>query len=347
MNSYVHAWEIFLPGLGMTLGLLIATHVYSGGLLFWVPLVAAVFGTAVIVVWVEGSGYLTVCVSAICPMLLRFSGFVGSREFLGDAVVAGSAAAIANSGYGYSDTVMLVGGSVGLAVFLFHRVIRGRGLVVANGGVGKERLLKVGRVLVAGTFSSAAVVALLVFVAVIPGNLDLAYVVLYGMLVGYPLCVVVGLVGGLGTPSGDLPIVIPRSGLRRDRRVLIAAVLAMAVVAVFFGYYFIDGLMFIIVMVISVASRWPQFALARFVLAVTGRLPWRLVHFLEDAHRRGVLRQVGAVYQFRHERLQSHLAQDNQVYTDMAVPGPMALHIGSARTDGYERHTSARPVSGQ
>jgi hypothetical protein len=30
--------------------------------------------------------------------------------------------------------------------------------------------------------------------------------------------------------------------------------------------------------------------------------------FLGDAHRRGVLRQAGAVYQFRHARLQDHLA---------------------------------------
>src|SRR5262249_10839365 len=41
----------------------------------------------------------------------------------------------------------------------------------------------------------------------------------------------------------------------------------------------------------------------RFWLPVTGRLPWRVTGFLDDAHRRGVLRQVGAVYQFRHARL--------------------------------------------
>jgi hypothetical protein len=40
-----------------------------------------------------------------------------------------------------------------------------------------------------------------------------------------------------------------------------------------------------------------------------GRLPLRLMRFLDDAHRRGVLRQVGAVYQFRHARLQDRLAR--------------------------------------
>lgn len=44
------------------------------------------------------------------------------------------------------------------------------------------------------------------------------------------------------------------------------------------------------------------------VLALRGRLPWRTMTFLRDAHHRGVLRQAGAVYQFRHARLQERLA---------------------------------------
>jgi hypothetical protein len=38
------------------------------------------------------------------------------------------------------------------------------------------------------------------------------------------------------------------------------------------------------------------------------RTPFRLMRFLDDAHRLGLLRQVGAVYQFRHAALQDHLA---------------------------------------
>ncbi|MEV0278742.1 hypothetical protein AB0I22_20480 [Streptomyces sp. NPDC050610] len=49
-------------------------------------------------------------------------------------------------------------------------------------------------------------------------------------------------------------------------------------------------------------------ALARIWLPLTGRVPWRLVAFLEDACKRDVLRRAGAVYQFRHARLQDHLA---------------------------------------
>jgi hypothetical protein len=42
---------------------------------------------------------------------------------------------------------------------------------------------------------------------------------------------------------------------------------------------------------------------ARIWLAVQGRIPWRTMAFLADANRRGVLRLVGATYQFRHARL--------------------------------------------
>ena len=52
---------------------------------------------------------------------------------------------------------------------------------------------------------------------------------------------------------------------------------------------------------------WMVFA--RVWLPLNGRLPWALPEFLEDAYRRGVLRRSGAVYQFRHARLQDHLKQ--------------------------------------
>ncbi|MGW6309845.1 helix-turn-helix domain-containing protein [Streptomyces niveus] len=57
-------------------------------------------------------------------------------------------------------------------------------------------------------------------------------------------------------------------------------------------------------------TAWGQWlALSRIWLPMTRRLPWDTVAFLEDAYQRGVLRQAGAVYQFRHIRLQRHLAQ--------------------------------------
>ena len=41
-------------------------------------------------------------------------------------------------------------------------------------------------------------------------------------------------------------------------------------------------------------------------------MPLRIIRFLEDAHRRGILRTVGTLYQFRHARLQDRLAESPQ-----------------------------------
>ncbi|HWU09811.1 MAG TPA: helix-turn-helix transcriptional regulator [Streptomyces sp.] len=57
-------------------------------------------------------------------------------------------------------------------------------------------------------------------------------------------------------------------------------------------------------------TAWGQWVvLARVWMPLTGRLPWDPAAFLDDAYHRGVLRQTGAVYQFRHVRLQHHLGR--------------------------------------
>jgi hypothetical protein len=55
-------------------------------------------------------------------------------------------------------------------------------------------------------------------------------------------------------------------------------------------------------------SAWLYYELARIWLALRHRLPWSFMGFLAGAHRRGVLRQAGVVYQFRHIELQHRLA---------------------------------------
>ncbi|MER5223839.1 NACHT domain-containing protein [Streptomyces flaveus] len=56
-------------------------------------------------------------------------------------------------------------------------------------------------------------------------------------------------------------------------------------------------------------TAWGVFSVAQYHLAFRYRLPRHLMAFLADAHQhRGVLRQVGAIYQFRHIDLQRHLA---------------------------------------
>jgi hypothetical protein len=68
-------------------------------------------------------------------------------------------------------------------------------------------------------------------------------------------------------------------------------------------------------------ASWP----ARVWWALCGKLPWRLTTFLDDAHRRGVLRRTGTVYEFRHallaERLAGATARDD-------VVGCQALDLG-------------------
>ncbi|MEV4316749.1 NACHT domain-containing protein [Actinocrispum sp. NPDC049592] len=55
-------------------------------------------------------------------------------------------------------------------------------------------------------------------------------------------------------------------------------------------------------------TAWGLFVIVRGWFWLRGQLPPRLMRFLADAHRRGILRQAGPVYQFRHARLQDHLA---------------------------------------
>ena len=69
-------------------------------------------------------------------------------------------------------------------------------------------------------------------------------------------------------------------------------------------YTVIGGLTIGIGGAISVTA-WGQWVLfGRLWLPLTRKLPWRTRAFLDDAHQRGVLRQVGGYYQFRHARLQ-------------------------------------------
>ncbi|MBR7676682.1 hypothetical protein KDA82_27490, partial [Streptomyces daliensis] len=60
----------------------------------------------------------------------------------------------------------------------------------------------------------------------------------------------------------------------------------------------------------NAVSAWGRYSLARVWFAATGRLPWHLMDFLREAHAKGVLRQAGGVYRFRHIELRNRLAAD-------------------------------------
>lgn len=59
----------------------------------------------------------------------------------------------------------------------------------------------------------------------------------------------------------------------------------------------------------SFTALWLRYEIARTLLALRRQLPWQFMSFLADAHQRGILRQAGAVYQFRHVELQHRLAR--------------------------------------
>src|SRR5258708_34570358 len=72
----------------------------------------------------------------------------------------------------------------------------------------------------------------------------------------------------------------------------------------------------------SIQATWGRYTVARCLLALSGRLPWRLTAFLQDAAvNRGALRQFGAVYQFRHVEIQRRLAKPIDQATSKPVVG--------------------------
>ncbi|MGV9248029.1 NACHT domain-containing protein [Streptomyces sp. NPDC003710] len=175
----------------------------------------------------------------------------------------------------------------------------------------------------------------------------LLFGLLFGLTAGQGNGIVVGLAGGLagGFMGGlrsvhpDLDKAVgPGAVLARDRRTFSVITLAggltgavanglvlelsngltfgltnghVLATALTFGLPFGLGSGLLVGLMLGlVRSVWMEFLLVRIGLAVLGRVPWRFMSFLADAHeRRGVLRQAGAVYQFRHLDLQRHLAQ--------------------------------------
>jgi hypothetical protein len=59
-------------------------------------------------------------------------------------------------------------------------------------------------------------------------------------------------------------------------------------------------------------------------LATRGRAPARLITFLDDAHRLGLLRTIGPLYQFRHAEPQDHLAAPHRPAPTPPTPLPPA-----------------------
>jgi ABC-type amino acid transport system permease subunit len=57
------------------------------------------------------------------------------------------------------------------------------------------------------------------------------------------------------------------------------------------------------------SGAWLSYILALFRLATSRQLPLRLMSFLDDAYRLGLLRTTGPAYQFRHAEFHDHLVR--------------------------------------
>jgi hypothetical protein len=142
-----------------------------------------------------------------------------------------------------------------------------------------------------------------------------------GPLVGLVFGLVSGLSAWYSAPAAAVTAPSPRSALHDDR--VAAAVqglaggfvvaLPMTLLMSFDGWAWglVSGFVVLLAATLvfglgRTASSW--YGLAHVLLALRGKLPWRLMRFLDDAHGRGVLRQAGEVYQFRHSLLRDHLA---------------------------------------
>ncbi len=85
---------------------------------------------------------------------------------------------------------------------------------------------------------------------------------------------------------------------------------------------------------------------ARIWLALGGRLPWRTMTFLADASHRGVLRQAGATYQFRHVRLQEQAGNWRSVGKPRLVDRWVTLKARlTEASDLIGQRSGARPPS--
>ncbi|MFL6112340.1 MAG: hypothetical protein ACJ786_13440, partial [Catenulispora sp.] len=189
---------------------------------------------------------------------------------------------------------------------------------------------------------------------------DLGYGLAFGATFGVAAGIPVGLVGGFirwfHQPVKTIPTASPISTLRSDRLSALIYILVIgAVCALGIGSFGralfsvvgvtsslpslgpVSGLRFglcIGSVFAACLTSWPAFATAHVTLALTGKIPWRLMSFLRDAYDVNVLRREGAAYQFRHSDIRDRLADR---YLD-------AGHRGGRHRAGSRSRSGPRPA---
>lgn len=175
-----------------------------------------------------------------------------------------------------------------------------------------------------------------------------------GLLIGFAMTVTAAIAVGVTewaeTPTPADQASTPVSTWRADRalnlmRTVMSGLTAGLTLGVTFGLAFglAHGLAYGIAYGLAIGlaigpalgshHAWAAYLVATRRLARQGRLPYRLMPFLDDAHRLGLLRTVGPIYQFRHADLQDHLAARHAETADVeegtpSGPAALVLHRG-------------------
>lgn len=185
-----------------------------------------------------------------------------------------------------------------------------------------------------------------------------------GIAAGALCGAVLGAVRSVRTSASRLDVTTPAESMRADRAITLVGVAAAALLfhlpddvalamSLATGHdpwppvsdivlFALSDLLPVGMVLALTAFAWPHYSVARLILAAQGRLPLRLQTFLSEAHRLGILRQVGSVYQFRHASLQHRLAASAHLPPQRDRRGDSRTAVRSALCSGAgppgERH---------
>jgi hypothetical protein len=160
------------------------------------------------------------------------------------------------------------------------------------------------------TAGITAAVALGLSSAMSAGN---GHPALSGLAAGLVFTIAGWIFVGMFQPAEARFVVSPQLLLDRDRvGSLTVAVTAGIAFGVLYGValgpvFAVVALVALTVSVSVTVSIWAAFNVCRVWLALTGMVPVQIMAFLHEAYCRGVLRQVGGSYQFRHTELKEAL----------------------------------------
>ncbi|MEU4765083.1 hypothetical protein AB0H12_17670 [Actinosynnema sp. NPDC023794] len=144
----------------------------------------------------------------------------------------------------------------------------------------------------------------------------------FGLVLGGATWLAVGLVDWAETPQADDRPQTPVTAFRRDvRLVCLKSVVGGSVIGLAFWLQdvlsgtggspagLVVGVLVTLAIALGVGAHQPsgRYLVAVLALRAGRQVPRRLLGFLDDAHRLGIVRRTGPVYQFRHARLQDHL----------------------------------------